>query len=165
MYVEISNRRSGKTTRLAQRIMDIITLNPHHTIYLHTISRRSYDNIINMLGVRYPHNNIVNITYYGLVNGWSNGRMRRPNRNDNSWYFFDEFSYMSNYILKQYLLYSNICDKCYFSGTPHLGGGDSTLETMRLFCYRNGFTIENHGWGVEDGYDMIKKTLRNHKFY
>ena len=134
MYVEISPRQSGKTTRLIQAASDYLRHNPTHNIAVIGMHQNNCTDLKN----KFIRNNI-NIDRIKFMSGNMFGRY---NQEPNYW-FFDEFGYMREEHIR-HPIYREIIQNAYYCTTP---GHSLSTNTIVDHCIQRGIQIHfNNPW-------------------
>ena len=165
MYLELSGRQTGKTTRLINHAIDYLNGNPNNTICIVSNYRGNSTRIKNRILQSAPHiiesNIVVNNTML-------------PPRGHRLYdmYYVDEFSFIDDEHLTWYT-------NAYYCSTPR--GSEFTREIINIFVDLNlpiHVEYNNHQY-PEDDYlrglnlistvntkiGLINKTKMKHKFY
>jgi len=140
MYVEISPRQSGKTTRLIQAASDYLRHNPTHNIAVVSVNR----NFLNDLKRKFIQSNVnierIEFVSSGLMDSFLNRvRFREPN-----YWFFDEFGYINiEHLLNPRT--RTIFRNGYYCTTPTLR--PNTTSYIVDYCRENNIEIHwNNPW-------------------
>lgn len=140
MYVEISPRQSGKTTRLIQAASDYLRHNPTHNIAVVGINSMN----TNELKSKFLREGI-NISHINFMSGYS---FRRFDQEPNYW-FFDEFGFMTRENIL-HPIFRSVIENGYYCTTPnHISRCEST-NTIIDYCRQNDIQIHfNNPWTEE----------------
>lgn len=112
MYVEISPRQSGKTTRLIQAVINYLQQNTEHTVAVVGFNSMAKDELKEKISRQINNSNIV----AHRIKFLSGNLFGKYNREPNYW-FFDDFSFLppSNLL---HPIYSNVIENAYYCTTP-----------------------------------------------
>jgi len=136
MYVEISPRQSGKTTRLIQAASDYLRHNPTHNIAVVGM------NVKNLMDLKDKFTRLLTNQNISRVRFMSGNLFGKFNTEPDYW-FFDEFGYMrEDYI--RHPIYRNIIDNGYYCTTP---GHSLSTNIIVDHCIQRGIQIHfNNPW-------------------
>jgi len=137
MYVEISPRQSGKTTRLIQAASDYLRHNPNHSIAVVGINSMNTDELRNKF-LREG----IDISHINFMSGYVGNLFHGPN-----YWFFDEFGFMENIL---HPIFRTIIENGYYCTTPaHTSTYESTNSIVE-YCRQNNIQIHfNNPWTEE----------------
>ena len=142
MYVEISPRQSGKTTRLIQAASDYLRHNPTHNIAVVGMNSK------NVVGLKDKFTRLLtnqNISRVRFMSGNLFGKFLLSNTEPDYW-FFDEFGYMREENIK-HPIYQNIIENAYYTTTP---GHNTSTNLIVNHCRQNNIQIHfNNPWTEE----------------
>lgn len=137
MYVEISPRQSGKTTRLIQAASDYLRHNPTHNIAVVSVNRKFLNDIKRKL--MQSNVNIERIKFLSSIFPNLLGQFIEPD-----YWFFDEFGYINiEYLLNPRT--RTIFRNGYYCTTPTLR--PNTTSYIVDYCRGNNIEIHwNNPW-------------------
>ena len=141
MYVEISPRQSGKTTRLIQAASDYLRHNPTHNITIVGFHQNNLTDLKNKL-VRTGQNiDRIKFMSYSLFGRYSNCFFREITEPD--YWFFDEFGCIKEEHVR-HPISSNVIENAYYCTTP---GHSLSTNTVVEHCIDRGIQIHfNNPW-------------------
>jgi hypothetical protein len=139
MYVEISPRQSGKTTRLIQAASDYLRHNPTHNIAVVGMNSKNVVDLKDKFTRLLTNQNISRVRF---MSGNLFGKFLLSNTEPDYW-FFDEFGYMrEDYV--RHPIYRNIIENGYYCTTP---GHSLSTNTVVEHCIQRGIQIHfNNPW-------------------
>ena len=143
MYVEISPRQSGKTTRLVQAVINYLQQNTEHTVAVVGFNSRAKNELKEKISRQINDSNIViDDNWAHRVNFLSGNLFGKYNREPNYW-FFDEFSFLppSNLL---HPIYSNVIENAYYCTTPASDGFGLQRRSIDIIvnhCRQNNIEI------------------------
>jgi hypothetical protein len=139
MYVEISPRQSGKTTRLIQAASDYLRHNPTHNIAVVGMNSKNVVDLKDKFTRLLTNQNISRVRF---MSGNLFGKFLLSNTEPDYW-FFDEFGYMrEDYV--RHPIYRNIIENGYYCTTP---GHSLSTNTVVENCIQRGIQIHfNNPW-------------------
>jgi hypothetical protein len=142
MYVEISPRQSGKTTRLIQAASDYLRHNPTHNIAVVGMNSKNVVDLKDKFTRLLTNQNISRVRF---MSGNLFGRFLLSNTEPDYW-FFDEFGYMrEDYV--RHPIYRNIIENGYYCTTP---GHSLSTNLIVNHCRQNNIQIHfNNPWTEE----------------
>lgn len=160
MYVEISPRQSGKTTRLVNAAVDYLRHNPGDKIAIvapNTDSARRIKEMIREIlalnsslnyGLEWPDElvyRMVDNVYMPRINLYNSLKLRKGEMEPDFW-FLDEFGYLPpdffNRARHKYPIYRGLPLNAYYCTTPN-GNTEITLRLIE-WCRDNNHTIHFH---------------------
>lgn len=110
MYVEVTARQTGKTTRLVDSIIDFLTENPDKSALIVAPNNDSRRHIQNMV-----QSKCGTPCYYRTITSY---KMLQPNHNGTLKQFVDEFGFINDLVLDP---------QGYYTGTPPFGEKAQTI--------------------------------------
>jgi len=137
MYVEISPRQSGKTTRLIQAALDYLRHNPMCNIAIVGINQ----NNLKYLKDKFIHS-VQSIHDLNRINFMSGNLFGKYSKEPDYW-FFDEFGYMREEHVK-HPIYREVIQNAYYCTTP--GHSLSTNVVVDYCIHRNIQIHFNNPW-------------------
>jgi len=138
MYVEISPRQSGKTTRLVQAVINYLQQNTEHTVAVVGFNNRAKNELKEKISRQINSSNIViDDDWVHRVNFLSGNLFGKYNREPNYW-FFDEFSFLppSNLL---HPIHSNVIQNAYYCTTP--ASERRSIDIIVNHCRQNNIEI------------------------
>lgn len=157
MYVEISPRQSGKTTRLVDAVVSflqnnfsddlrivICAINLYSIKHIKRLVRNKIANDLgSVLPMDYSKESILrtvdNLYMNKIISMTSRTNLR--DHDEPSYWFFDEFAYLPpNKILHP--IHGNILENAYYSTTPPTGD-ERTINMLVNHCQNNNFDIHH----------------------
>ena len=171
MYVEISPRQSGKTTRLVQAVINYLQQNTEHTVAVVGFNSRAKNELKEKISRQINDSNIViDDNWAHRVNFLSGNLFGKYNREPNYW-FFDEFSFLppSNLL---HPIHSNVIQNAYYCTTPASDGFGLQRRSIDIIvnhCRQNNIEVNFvNPWTerrlIEQGgfADYIRESVLNH---
>jgi hypothetical protein len=136
MYVEISPRQSGKTTRLIQAASDYLRHNPTHNIAVVGINSKNVGDLKDKFTRLLTNQNISRVRFMS-------GNLFGKFNTEPDYWFFDEFGYMrEDYV--RHPIHRNIIENGYYCTTP---GHSLSTNTVVEHCIDRGIQIHfNNPW-------------------
>lgn len=138
MYVEISPRQSGKTTRLVQAVINYLQQNTEHTVAVVGFNSRAKNELKEKISRQINDSNIViDDNWAHRVNFLSGNLFGKYNSEPNYW-FFDEFSFLppSNLL---HPIYSNVIENAYYCTTP--ASERRSIDIIANHCRQNNIEV------------------------
>jgi hypothetical protein len=149
MYVEISPRQSGKTTRLIQAASDYLRHNPTHNIAVVGINLNVANDLKNKFierGIDSNHIKFLSVRGMSLTYSSNWGDIFGMYNQEPDYWFFDEFGYMREENIK-HPIYQNIIENAYYTTTP---GHNTSTNLIVNHCIQNNIQIHfNNPWTEE----------------
>jgi len=142
MYVEISPRQSGKTTRLVKAASDYLRHNPTHNITIVGVNEQNLKELKNKF-IR--SDEIFFMENIDRIKFMAGNLLDRYTIEPDYW-FFDEFGFMREEHVK-HPIYQNVIDNAYYCTTPING---LTTNTIVDYCVQRDIEIRfNNPWTEE----------------
>jgi hypothetical protein len=136
MYVEISPRQSGKTTRLIQAASDYLRHNPTHNIAVIGMNSSHVKDLKNKFTTLFTNQNIGRIKFMS-------GNLFGKFDTEPDYWFFDEFGYMREEHVK-HPIYREVIQNAYYCTTP---GYNPSTNMVVDYCIQRNIQIHyNNPW-------------------
>jgi len=136
MYVEISPRQSGKTTRLIQAASDYLRHNPTHNIAVIGMNSKNAGDLKDKFTRLLTNQNISRIKFMS-------GNLFGKYNTEPDYWFFDEFGYMREEHVT-HPIYREVIQNAYYCTTP---GHSLSTNVIVDYCIQRNIQIHfNNPW-------------------